>query len=69
MSFLGGGSKDPFEPGKTERENLEKGRGGPVGDEPNPNKPTTTRIAIWIIVGAVGVYFIVSGIIGIATHS
>ncbi len=69
MSFLGGGSKDPFEPGKTERENLEKGRGGPVGDEPKSNKPTTTRIAIWIIVAGVGIYFIVSGVIGIISNS
>ncbi|MEO7720445.1 MAG: hypothetical protein ABIS08_00855 [Pseudolysinimonas sp.] len=41
----------PLEPG---------GNGGP--DKP---KLTTTRIAIWLIVGGVAVYLIISGIVGI----
>ncbi|GAA1000548.1 hypothetical protein [Subtercola frigoramans] len=36
-------------------------------DDKKNNKPTTTRIMIWVGVGAVGLYFLVSGIIGIAT--
>jgi len=67
MSFLGGGNKkDPFEPGKTERENNEGGPGD--GQDNDPRKPTTTRVAIWIIVSAVGLYFIGSGIYGILTQ-
>jgi hypothetical protein len=33
--------------------------------EPDPKKPTTARLAIWIIVGAIGLYLIGSGIWGI----
>jgi hypothetical protein len=29
---------------------------------------TPTRIAIWVFVGGVGIYFVVSGIVGIASH-
>ena len=39
-------------------------------DELNPNKggrkpPSMNRIALWVIVGGVGVYFLASGIIGL----
>ncbi|MEA9986192.1 MULTISPECIES: hypothetical protein [Subtercola] len=37
--------------------------------EPNepgdPKKPSTSRIAIWIGVAAVGAYFLINGIVGI----
>ncbi|GLK16944.1 hypothetical protein [Herbiconiux flava] len=65
MSMFGGKKNDPLEPGKSERENNEGGRGDGTGD---PNKPTPTRIAIWIIVGGVGLYLVGSGIFGILTH-
>lgn len=79
MSFLGGGAKDPFEPGKTERENLAKKQnaasGAPdaAGDgsgdgRKNPARPSNTRIAIWIIVAAIGLYMIGSGIFGMVTQ-
>ena len=35
-----------------------------LGDE---NKPSTTRIVIWIAVGAVGAYFLISGLVGALT--
>ena len=67
MSFLGSGPKDPYQPGKTERENNagNAGRVNPDEKDRDPSKPTTTRIAIWIIVSAVGLYFIGSGVWGI----
>lgn len=34
---------------------------------PAPEKPSALRIAIWVAVGAVAVYFIVSGVIGLLT--
>ncbi|MDO9394927.1 MAG: hypothetical protein Q7T71_00120 [Herbiconiux sp.] len=63
MSFLGGNKKDPFEPGKTERENKAS-----QSDDDDPRKPSSTRVAIWIIVSAVGLYFIGSGVWGILTQ-
>jgi len=33
--------------------------------EPASKKPSPTRIAIWVVVGAVGLYMLGSGIIGI----
>ncbi|QJU52187.1 hypothetical protein SCB71_02745 [Herbiconiux sp. KACC 21604] len=66
MSFLGG-SKDPFEPGKTERENLQK-KAEEAEKGKNPNRPSNSRIAIWVIVGGVGLYLIGSGVWGILTH-
>ncbi|WP_460775925.1 hypothetical protein [Microbacterium sp. GXF7504] len=33
----------------------------------NSNKPSPARIGIWLVVGAVGVFMLVSGIIGIVT--
>ncbi|WP_172582654.1 hypothetical protein [Subtercola boreus] len=37
-------------------------------DDPNrPKRPTTARITIWIVVAAVGLYFLGTGIYGIVT--
>lgn len=33
----------------------------------DPKQPSSTRVAIWVVVGAVGLYFLVSGVIGILT--
>ncbi|QTX05561.1 hypothetical protein [Agromyces archimandritae] len=33
--------------------------------KPDPNRPSNTRIAIWIIVGGIGVYLLGSGLWGI----
>lgn len=38
-------------------------------DPKDPKKPTTTRLAIWLAVAAVGLYFLGSGIYGIITGS
>ena len=35
--------------------------------KPDPRQPSTTRVAIWIIVGAIGLYLLGSGIWGIIT--
>lgn len=32
-----------------------------------PKKPSAARIAIWVVVGAIAVYMLGSGIIGIVT--
>gem|GEM_PF-5204905 len=37
-------------------------------DVSDPGKPTPTRIAIWIAVGGVGLYFLVTGIVGIISQ-
>lgn len=78
MSFLGGGKPDPFEPGKTERENQQRaaekagagkaGSGKSPADENDPRRPTMTRIAIWLVAGGIGLYFIGSGIYEIITQ-
>ncbi len=34
-------------------------------EKPDPKKTTPTRIAIWVFVAGVAVYFIVMGIIGV----
>ncbi|WP_158437862.1 hypothetical protein [Naasia lichenicola] len=34
-------------------------------DKGKPKPPSFNRVAIWVLVGAVGLYFLVSGIIGI----
>ena len=43
----------------------------PAPEEPphpgDPKRPTTTRIAIWIGVAAVGLYFLGTGVYGIIT--
>jgi len=31
----------------------------------DPKKPSMNRIAMWVIVGGVGVYFLLSGVIGL----
>lgn len=37
-------------------------------DKPGDGRqPSSTRVAIWVVVAAVGLYFLVSGIIGILT--
>jgi hypothetical protein len=36
-----------------------------MADSDNRQRPTATRIAIWVIVGAVGIYLVVSGVLGI----
>jgi hypothetical protein len=36
-------------------------------DPKKPKPPSMNRIAIWVVVGAVGLYFVVSGIIGIVS--
>lgn len=38
-----------------------------VTDPKDPKKPSMNRIAIWVIVGGVGVYLLASGIWGILT--
>jgi len=35
--------------------------------DPDPKRPSNARVAIWIIVGAVGAYLLGSGIWGIIT--
>lgn len=32
--------------------------------DPAPRGPSTARITIWIVVGAIGLYMIVSGVVG-----
>lgn len=37
-------------------------------DKPGDGKqPSSTRIAIWVVVAGVGAYFLITGIIGILT--
>jgi hypothetical protein len=36
-------------------------------DKGKPKPPSMNRIAIWLVVGGIGVYFLASGIIGIVT--
>ncbi|GAA2247774.1 hypothetical protein N1031_17745 [Herbiconiux moechotypicola] len=68
MSLFGGGRKDdPFEPGKTERENQQK-KAEERGDGDPSTKPSTARVVIWVVVGAIGLYLLGSGIWGIITH-
>ena len=33
----------------------------------DPRRPSSGRVVIWIVVSAIGVYFVVSGIIGMLT--
>lgn len=35
--------------------------------EPGPKKPSPARIGVWLVVGAIGVYLLASGVIGIVT--
>jgi len=34
-------------------------------DKSKPKPPSFNRVAIWVLVGAVGAYFLISGIVGI----
>ena len=36
-------------------------------DKNAPKPPSMNRIAMWVIISAIGLYFLVSGIIGIAS--
>jgi hypothetical protein len=35
---------------------------------PDPKKPSATRIGIWVVVGGIGAYMLLSGIIGIVSQ-
>lgn len=35
--------------------------------DPKPKGPSMGRLAIWVIVGGVGVYLVVTGLIGVIT--
>ena len=37
----------------------------PSNKKPDPSVPTWRRVAIWVIVGGVGLYLLISGIVGI----
>jgi hypothetical protein len=37
--------------------------------EDDPKRPSSTRILVWVLVGGVGIYLVVSGIIGIVSGS
>jgi hypothetical protein len=39
--------------------------GGASGDRNGRKGPTSTRIAIWVVVAGVGLYLIISGLIGV----
>ncbi|MCS5732354.1 hypothetical protein [Herbiconiux daphne] len=67
MSFFGK-KDDPYEPGKSERESKQAAENqGPDGEK-KPERPSNARIAIWVIVGAIGLYLLGSGLFGILTH-
>jgi len=34
-------------------------------DKPKPGVPTWRRVAIWVIVGGIGLYLVISGVVGI----
>jgi hypothetical protein len=36
-------------------------------DGSDPKRPSGTRIGIWVVVSAIAIYFLVSGVIGILT--
>ena len=33
--------------------------------EPEDQRPSPARVAIWVVVGGIGAYFLISGILGI----
>lgn len=35
--------------------------------EKDPKRPSNTRLGIWLVVGAIGLYLVVSGIWGLVT--
>jgi hypothetical protein len=36
--------------------------------DPDKKGPSTNRIVLWIVVGGIGLYLVVSGLIGILGH-
>lgn len=38
------------------------------GKKPDPNRPSNARIAIWVIVGGIGLWLIGSGVWGLLTN-
>ncbi|WP_191621819.1 hypothetical protein [Microbacterium caowuchunii] len=45
------------------------GPGDPTGGPGDgPKKPSPARVGVWLVVGAVGVYMLASGIIGIVSN-
>ena len=53
MGYLGGGAEDP--PKMPE-------------DPKEPKGPSKAQLAIWIGGGAIGLYFLLNGIVGLLTH-
>ena len=43
--------------------------GNPGDGKDKPNRPSSTRITIWVVVGGFGAYLLISGIVGILTGS
>ncbi|HEY4153288.1 MAG TPA: hypothetical protein VGM38_08200 [Pseudolysinimonas sp.] len=37
----------------------------PPGEDPKKPRLTTTRIVIWLVVAGIGLYLVISGIVGI----
>ena len=37
----------------------------PPGNDPNKSRLTTTRVVIWIAVAGIGLYLVITGIVGI----
>jgi hypothetical protein len=37
----------------------------PSDKKPDPSIPSWRRVAIWVIVGGIGLYLVISGVIGI----
>ena len=39
----------------------------PSSPDDDPKRPSPARIGIWLVVGGIAVYFLISGIVGILT--
>jgi hypothetical protein len=39
----------------------------PSSPDNDPKKPSPTRIGIWLVVGGIAAYFLISGVVGILT--
>lgn len=37
----------------------------PTPSDPKPKAPSLARIAIWVLVGGVGLYLVITGLIGV----
>lgn len=37
--------------------------------DPKPKGPSLSRIAIWVIVGGIGLYLVITGVVGILTKA